>query len=55
MTRASLLVLLLVTGLTLAACGSTEPEGDVQATEIAAGVAATLTAQATPPERTMRE
>lgn len=45
-TRASFLVLIVVASLVLAACGSDDAEVDTQATEIAAGVAATLEAQA---------
>jgi parallel beta-helix repeat protein len=36
--------------LFLVTCGGTEPKADVRATEVAAGVAATLTAEAPPPQ-----
>jgi len=44
--KASLLLFALVLGALVVACGQQAPEVDTQATEIAAGVAATLTTQA---------
>lgn len=48
MTKLPFLVPMFVLSLLLVACGNTEPEVDVQATGVAAGIAATLTAQALP-------
>jgi parallel beta-helix repeat protein len=53
MTKKTFLVLVLVAGSFLVACGGSEPDPGAQATQIAAGVAATIAAQQAPPPQTV--